>query len=264
MFDRCAFGQCLLRRHLHAVHARHDRAAVTCNARYEWLFEWYDTVKAKEERKETQVATLMNRATSKQATLKDHLGVMRVVTLRILSPVTHSAESSGDELKAHCKRLQELVEEARAAQTDDAVVDAIWSEEYRKALLQKQDLLAESAARLRDRTQGQHNLAGRRARARRQRETFEERVRLLDGEQPTDEQREMLRVYLRAFYTKFEQFDPAALEAEVSIVMTTWDVERANAELTRLHRRMTNTRDTTYRGMVRSIIFYPQCTANHS
>ena len=61
----------------------------------------------------------------------------------------------------------------------------------------------------------------------------------------------MLRVYLRAFYTKFEQFDPAALEAEVSIVMTTWDVERANAELTRLHRRMTNTRDNTYRGMVR-------------
>jgi hypothetical protein len=51
--------------------------------------------------------------------------------------------------------------------------------------------------------------------------------------------------------TKFEQFDPGAVDMEVSIVMTTWDIERANAELTKLHRRMTNTKDSTYRAAVR-------------
>ena len=221
---------------------------------FEWLFEWYDTVKDKEARKETHVSTLMGRATEKKAVLQDHLGVMRVVTLKIMSPIARSAESSGAELKAHCERLRDLAEEARTGQTDDDTLDKIWDEEFRKALLQKKDLHAEAEARKRDRANGVHNLAGRRSRAKLRRETFEERVGVLPAEIPTDEQRDMLRDYLRAFITKFEQFDPAALEVEVSIVMTTWDIERANAELTRLHKRMTNTRDTTYRGMVRTVL----------
>ena len=61
----------------------------------------------------------------------------------------------------------------------------------------------------------------------------------------------MLRQYLLATQMKFEEFGPRAVAEATHIVVTTWDIERANAELTWLHRRQTNTKETTFRSVTR-------------